>query len=549
MMGEGKSAGVFQFESAGMQKVLKKARPTSIEDLIALNALYRPGPIDNIDQFVDSKWGRRVIVYPHPALEDILKETYGVIVYQEQVMQVAQTIAGYSLGQADILRKAMGKKMVKVMEEEKVKFIAGARKRGFTEADADRIFEILIPFAGYGFNKAHATCYSILAYQTAYLKANFPAEFMAANLTNEITSVDKLPQYIDETRRMGIPLDPPDINRSGPYFTVAGGRIVYGFLGIKGLGDASAEEIVRCRKDGPYQNFTEFLDRVNIKTVGKKVIELLIQTGAFDSFGMSRASLVKNLDKAVDYAQNKKDDKKYGQSSLFEDTGEKEFPDFIFEEVPEWERAEQLRIEKELIGFYFSGHPLDKYRAVWEQFHLGGPDREDTGVRTLIGVVKSLSRPFINKKGEEMCFATLEDYNGEFDLTFFHDIWEKSRDQLAADRIIALKAKPDRFRKHERAGFIVYELLDPDALLKNADPSYREVHIRLQQSAAEREETLYPLRDYLVENPGSCSVFIHVPGTGGETVIRTTTQLSAAADAPVIDALTHCEGVDKVWCK
>jgi DNA polymerase-3 subunit alpha len=578
MMGEGKSAGVFQFESPGMQKVLKKARPTSIEDLIALNALYRPGPMDNIDRFVDSKWGRQEIAYPHPALEAVLKETYGVIVYQEQVMQVAQTIAGYSLGQADILRKAMGKKMVKVMEEEKVKFIAGARQRGFAEADADRIFEILIPFAGYGFNKAHATCYAILAYQTAYLKANFPAEFMAANLTNEITSVDKLPQYIDEARRMGIALDPPDINRSGPYFTVVDGRIVYGFLGIKGLGDASAEEIVNCRTNGPYKDFMDFLDRVNIKTVGKKVVELLIQTGAFDGFGMSRATLAHNLERAVDYAQNKKDDKKYGQSSLFEDTGENEYPDFTFEELPEWERMERLRIEKELIGFYFSGHPMDDYRAVWERsvtLNLANPDREKTGLQTLVGMVKSLSRPFINKKGEEMCFATLGDYNGEIDLTFFHEAWTKCKDQIAVDRVIAIRGKLDRFRKQERAGLIVSDLLDLDELAKAAakgppgknsgperqlpgkapeikkpaGPSYREVHIRLDQNAAEREETLYPLRDYLVENPGPCSVFIHVPTSGGETVIRTTTQLSAAANTPVIDALTRCEGVVEVWCK
>jgi DNA polymerase-3 subunit alpha len=254
----------------------------------------------------------------------------------------------------------------------------------------------------------------------------------------------------------------------------------------------------------------------------------------------------------VDYAQNKKDDKKYGQSSLFEETGEKEYPDFIFEEIPEWERTERLRIEKELIGFYFSGHPLDDYRKLWEQkvtLNLATPDRGDTGSQTLVGIIKSLSRPFINKKGEEMCFATLADYNGEIDLTFFHDAWEKYRDQVGIDRIVTVKGKLDRFRKQERAGFIVYELLDTDSLVKNTDPSYRAVHIRLDQKAAEREETLYPLRDYLVDNPGPCSVFIHVPSAEGETVIRTTTQLSAAANDPAIDGLTHCAGVAKVWCE
>jgi DNA polymerase-3 subunit alpha len=291
----------------------------------------------------------------------------------------------------------------------------------------------------------------------------------------------------------------------------------------------------------------------------------------------------------VDYAQNKKDDKKYGQSSLFEETGEKEYPDFIFEEIPEWERAERLRIEKELIGFYFSGHPMDDYRTVWEQLvtlNLAAPDRGLTGAQTLVGIIKSLSRPFINKKGEEMCFATLADYNGEISLTFFHKAWRDYKDRIAVDRIVAVKGKIDRFRNQEQAGFIVDELLDLDYLAKNAakmaskgspgkrgeaedrapagtgrlpgempetkkntDPSYREVHIRLDQTAVEQEETLYPLRDYLVDNPGPCSVFIHVPSAEGETVIRTTTQLSAAANDPAINGLTHCAGVAKVWCE
>ncbi|HPC71927.1 MAG TPA: DNA polymerase III subunit alpha, partial [Treponema sp.] len=219
LLGEGQSTCVFQFESSGMQSILKQAKPNKIEDLIALNALYRPGPMAYIPQFVDSKWGRRPIEYPDPCLESILKETYGVIVYQEQVMQVAQIIGGYSLGQADLLRRAMGKKKPEVMVKEKARFIEGAKKKGFSEADADRIFEILVPFAGYGFNKSHAAAYSVVAYRTAYLKANFPAEFMAANLTNEITSTDKLPEYIDEARRMGITIEPPDINRSEKYFT------------------------------------------------------------------------------------------------------------------------------------------------------------------------------------------------------------------------------------------------------------------------------------------------------------------------------------------
>jgi DNA polymerase-3 subunit alpha len=489
-------------------------------------------------------------------------------------MQVAQTIAGYSLGQADILRRAMGKKKLEEMKKEKAKFITGAKVRGFSEKDADRIFEILIPFAGYGFNKSHSAAYAILAYQTAYLKANFPAEFMAANLSNEITSVDKLPEYIEEARKMGLALDPPDINRSRPYFTVAGGRIVYGFLGIKGLGDASAEEIVNCRKDGPYRNFMDFLDRVNIKTVGKKVVELLIKTGAFDGFGISRAVLAGNLEQAVDYAQNKKEDKKYGQSSLFEDTGEKEYPDFDYKPFPEWDRMQQLMIEKELIGFYFSGHPLDDYREAWQQqvtVDLARPENSPDGLYTLIGIIKTV-RPQMTKSGKEMGFATLMDYNGEIELVFFSKEWMAFKDKIHANDTIAVRGRIDRSGEQirERPGLLVSSLPDLEKLVKSArrnkeknevhevesdgaegkkppENAFREVHIRLNPQTAAKEESLYPLRDYLFDNPGSCSVFIHVPASDGETVIRTATQISVTADTVHLNALTRCAGVAEVW--
>ncbi|MHB9293467.1 putative DNA polymerase III subunit alpha [Hollandina sp. SP2] len=569
MLGEGKSSGVFQFESGGMQKILKQAQPNKIEDLIALNALYRPGPMDYIPQFIESKWGRKAIEYPDPCLEDILKETYGVIVYQEQVMQVAQRIAGYSLGQADILRRAMGKKKKEVMVKEKEKFIAGAKANGFKGKDADRIFEILIPFAGYGFNKSHAAAYSVVAYHTAYLKANFPEEFMAANLTNEISHPDKLPIYIDEARKMGISIDPPDINRSEGYFTVVQGRIVYGFLGIKGLGDGPAEEIVACRKTGPYTHFIDFLDRVNIKTVGKKVVELLIQTGAFDCFGMHRATLAENLERAIEYAQTKKDDKQFGQVSLFDETGEKEYPDFVFTELPEWDRMEKLNIEKELMGFYFSGHPMDDYKQVWEQqatLHHAHLETAAEGTYTVVGIIKAI-KLYTTKKGEPMAFASLTDYNGEIELTFFPKVWKEGADKVQVDRVVALKGSLDRSKNRERPSFLVDTLLDLEKLetvaatkesigsgpsrpsqSKPAKP-FHEVHIRLNAHATEQEETLYPLRELLMDKPGSCSVFIHVPITEGETVIRTTSQISVASDTATIDSFVRCAGVVQVWCE
>ncbi|MDR2211197.1 MAG: DNA polymerase III subunit alpha [Spirochaetaceae bacterium] len=476
MLGEGKSAGIFQFESEGMQKVLRDAKPTCVEDLIALNALYRPGPMAFIPQFVDSKHGRRTIEYPDPALTDILKETYGVIVYQEQVMQVAQRIAGYSLGQADILRRAMGKKKMEVMVKEKAQFIAGARERGCSEKKAGEIFEILVPFAGYGFNKSHSAAYAVLAYRTAYLKANFPAEFMAANLTNEIASVDKLPHYIDEARKMGISIDPPDINRSDKYFTVVEGRIVYGFFGIKGIGEGPADEIILRRQEGPYKNFMNFLDRVTLQSnqaqqhiVSRKVIELLIKTGAFDSFGVNRSTLLANMEAAVEYAQNKKDETRFGQVSLFVDTGEKTFPDFKFVQMPEMDRMEQLTIERDLIGFYFSGHPLDDYREEWKQYvklDTSDLDHAAPGNYTLMGILKTL-KPFTDKTGKEMAFGTLEDYRGEVELAFFGDVWAECRDRIKEADLIALQGRLDTRRS--KISVQVQAVLSPaDLKQKNA---------------------------------------------------------------------------------
>ena len=482
MLGEGKSFEVFQFESEGMQSILKRARPGSIEDLIALNSLYRPGPMDNIGQFIDSKNGRQAISYPDPSLEKALKETYGVIVYQEQVMQVAQIIAGYSMGQADLLRRAMGKKKKEILDKEKIPFLEGAARQGYSKARAGEIYDILVPFAGYGFNKSHAAAYSVVAYHTAYLKANFPAEFMAANLTNEIHAADKdkLSECIGEARKMGLAIDPPDINHSEKLFTVVEGRIVYGLLGIKGLGDGPADEIVNCRLEGGlYRDFMDFLSRVDIKAVGKSVIERLIQTGAFDLLGTARETLLGNLERAVEYAQNIKDDKKFGQGSLFGDAGEKEYPDFEFENFPEAGRAEKLRNEKELIGFYFSGHPMDEYRELWQKMvkvDLGRSESLAPGTQVLVGLIKNI-KSITTGRGDKMAFAALEDYNGEIELTFFSGAWEKCRDKIEADKVAILKGKIEYQQDKDKRSFTVDECLeaeDAERVSKEEDAQARK---------------------------------------------------------------------------
>ncbi|MCL1836566.1 MAG: DNA polymerase III subunit alpha [Treponema sp.] len=464
MLGDGQSFEVFQFESDGMRDILKRARPGKIEDLIALNALYRPGPMKFIPQFIDCKNGVQEISYPDPSLEDTLKETYGVIVYQEQVMQVARIIAGFTLGHADELRRAMGKKIMEKMVREKVQFIAGAKERGMSDRQADYIFELLIPFAGYGFNKSHAAAYSVVAYHTAYLKANFPAEFMAANLTNEIHSAnkDKLSECIDEGRRMGIAIEAPDINRSDKLFTIVDGRIVYGLLGIKGLGEAPADEIVRCRQENVYKDFMDFLSRVDIKIVGKSVIEKLIQTGAFDCLGMSRENLQGNLERAVEYAQNQKDDRKYGQTSLFGESGEKEYADFVFEDFPELGKSEKLKTEKQLIGFYLSGHPLDEYRQLWEKAvkaDLGNKESLELGNCILVGIVKGIKT--VNSRNGKMAYASIADYNGEIEMVFFPRIWEACQDRVQEDTMGIFRGKIDFQQDKDKYSFIVDSRIEP----------------------------------------------------------------------------------------
>ena len=479
MLGEGKSFGIFQFESDGMKNILRQTKPSSIEDLTALNAMYRPGPMQNIPRFVEAKNGRQPITYPDASLEKVLKETYGVIVYQEQVMEVAQIIAGFSLGHADELRRAMGKKIMEKMVKEKEKFIAGAKERGYSEKKADDIFELLIPFAGYGFNKSHAAAYSVLAYQTAYLKANFPAQFMAANLTNEMSSADKdrLSESIEEARKMGLAIDPPDVNLSGKHFNVVKDRIVYGFLGIKGLGETPASLIVQGRENGPYKSFMDFLERVDIKAVGKKVIELLVQTGAFDSLGTSRETLLGNFEKAVEYAQKKKEDKQLGQSSLFEDSGESDFPDFKFEDFPQMDRSEKLNIEKQLLGFYFSGHPLDEYREIWEKavkVDLGQEENIKTGSCFLLGIIKHVK--IITTGKGKMAFATLADFNGEIELTFFAKTWEKCQGNIEADKVAILRGKIDYQKDREKRSFIVEDLVgkhEIDSVVKEIEAQER----------------------------------------------------------------------------
>jgi DNA polymerase-3 subunit alpha len=550
MLGEGKSACVFQFESQGMQGILKRVKPTTIEELIALNALYRPGPMQYIDQFVDSKWGRTPIKYPLPELESILKETYGVIVYQEQVMEIARVVGGYSLGQADILRRAMGKKKAEEMAKQKESFLKGAAAKGIPAKKADEIFELLVPFAGYGFNKSHAAAYSILAYKTAFLKANYTAEFMAANLTNEITDTDKLAEYIAETRELGIEILPPDINRSEKFFTVSDGKIQYGFMGIKNMGSAAVDEILQARRGGgPFTSLYDLLDRVDLKTVNRKVIETGIQCGLFDGVSKNRASLFLNVEKILDFAAQKKDSRRFGQTSLFDTCTEEEFREPVIEESEDWPELERLRLEKEILGFYFSGHPMDRYRKAWEKnvnLDLSRPDRAvPDKTYNLIGMVRSV-RVIITKQGKKMAFALLEDYSGSIELIIFTGVFEKHQSRLTEDAIIGVVGKIDTSRGDPK--FLVDDFRDPEHL---EEKEAGEVHVVLSEEIT-GEEDFYHLRSFIFEHPGNCALYLHFPpanGTGEskERVLKASSQIALSSKEEVLDKIRSHPLVLEVW--
>ncbi|MBN1697687.1 MAG: DNA polymerase III subunit alpha [Spirochaetales bacterium] len=553
LLGEGKSTCIFQFESQGMQNILKKARPEKIEDLIALNALYRPGPMDHIDQYIESRLNPRKITYPLPELEPVLKETYGVIVYQEQVMEIARIVAGFSLGQADILRRAMGKKKEKVMEEMREKFVAGAREKGYTQHVADDIFKLLIPFAGYGFNKSHAAAYSVLAYQTAYLKANYPAEFMAANLTNEINNPDKLAEYIHETREMGIDILRPDINLSEKTFTVLDGHIIYGLMGVKNVGTAAVDVILHERSaGGDYSDIIDFLERVDLKVVNRKVTETLIYCGLFDNLGENRATLFGNLDKLLDCAHKKQEMKMYGQASLFDGLKEDGFEEVAIERQPEYPQKQLLDWEKQFLGLFFSGHPLDKYRRIISRYTTLNLDAADGASKdktySVIGILKNV-KEIITKTGKKMAFGLIEDFNGSIELVIFSDVFEKYRMMLENDRVIAVEGKIDLSRGEPK--LIVAAFYDVSELPEQespAEPEATSVHILLSGNVY-NTELLHRLCRLCEQSSGSCTLYIHPDSrtNGGSEFIKAGPQLKVKADKDFFDKLLEYPQVIKVW--
>lgn len=451
----GNTTGIFQLESSGMKEMLVKLKPSCFEDVIAACALYRPGPLGcgMVDDFIERKHGRQKVVYDLPQLEPILKDTYGVIVYQEQVMQISRTLAGYSLGRADLLRRAMGKKDPVVMAKEKEPFLAGAKEQGIDPKKAEMVFDQMAKFAEYGFNKSHSAAYALIAYQTAWLKAHYPIEFLAALLTCDMDSTDKVIKNIADCRDQGIEVLPPDINMSGLSFTVVGKSMRFGLGAVKGIGSGAVEAILEARKDGSFRDIFDFCERVDMRRCNKKALEALVKCGAFDSTGAARAALMEGLEAAMAYGQKIQEEKASAQVSLFgtaevvknNGNGGMKLP-----VIPEWQDKEKLAFEKEALGFLITGHPLDRYKddikrlASSEIANLG--ELSDNSEVRICGIVSGL-KEITTKKGDRMGFATIEDLTGSVEITVFSDVYTVASGLLKSDDPLLVTGKLENGEK------------------------------------------------------------------------------------------------------
>ena len=440
------TSGVFQFESSGMRDVLRRYQPDRLDDLIALNALYRPGPMDMIDDFIDRKHGRKEVVYDLPALKPILEDTFGVIVYQEQVMQISNVLGGYSLGEADLLRRAMGKKKHEEMEQQRAKFLEGAKAKGFPARKVDKVFDQMAKFSGYGFNKSHSAAYSYLAFIIGYLKAHYPLEFLSAVLTSETGNTAKVVKYTSECREMGIQVLPPDVNSSAFTFTPveASHGIRFGLGAIKNVGFNAVESITNARTEGgPFRSIYDFCERVDLGTVNRRVIENFIKAGAMDTLQGTRAQMTAVIDNAMEAGARVSRDRSSGQSGLFADLmAQQPAEDHPLPKVPDWPGPEKLSGEKETIGFYVTGHPLDEYTDKAAELTSHATSALEGLARNvevaLCGILTGVQRKR-NKEGKPWAAVQIEDREGAVEAMVFSTQYERLQAALIEDKAVLVR--------------------------------------------------------------------------------------------------------------
>jgi DNA polymerase-3 subunit alpha len=520
LLSEARTAGIFQLESSGMQELLRKLAPERLEDIIALVALYRPGPMNMIDDFIQRRHGKVKVHYDHPAMEQILQETHGIMVYQEQVMQIASELAGFSLGEADILRRAMGKKDPEMMDKQRKKFLQGAKANHVTEAKAKKIFDQMNQFAGYGFNKSHAAAYALIAYRTAYLKANYPIEFMTALLTSEREDTDKIVKYIEECDQMKIPVLPPDINESESHFRVEGDRIRFGLAAVKNVGETAIESILSARaRKGSFSSLFDLCEAVDLRVVNRRVLESLIKCGALDSLRAKRSQMMAALDRAMEAASSAQRSKLEGQRSLLdllaqEQGGKPDEP--TLPEIEEWPASQLLAMEKEVLGFYLSGHPLRDFKTEIEKLATCSIEdlsqRKDRDRVVLCGIVGSIKK-ISTKNGGQMAFLTLEDLSGSVEVVVFPDLYANVSSHLIKDLPLLVTGNLDV--TEDAAKLLASEI----ALLSEVKGQGASRAIVFLEGANCSPNLLIPLRQILSRHSGDCPVYLHLRLPQGEDVV------------------------------
>jgi DNA polymerase-3 subunit alpha len=580
LIAKGDNFGVFQVESSGMADLCKKLGPANLEELTWINALYRPGPLESgmVDDFIERKHGRVEIQYPLPQLEEVLKESLGVIIYQEQVMRAARVLAGYSLGEADLLRRAMGKKKPEEMAKMKVGFVERAVKNGIDAQKATEIFDLIEKFAGYGFNKSHATAYAYVSYQTAYLKAHYPAQFYAALLTTEMSDTDRLAKYISDAKEHGVDVLGPDINESDRLFNVvaaADGKelIRFGLEAIKGCGAAAVTTIVEERKaNGPYRSFPDFCKRMAQRKVNKKTIEMLIRAGSFDSLypknaKVNRQTLFKSMDTVVAWAVKEAEIAALGQGGLFDSLAGPNLkapePDLPFH--AEWSHMERLEAERELLGFYVSGHPLDPYRSLLRQmtsinvqriFEMARegrlPKKEEQmdwkarkasqANEPQLGGIITAAREILTKKGDRMAFLTVEDFDGKIEVVCFPKSFEKCKDSIRVGNVVVVKGQIEG--NEQGAKILASHLESLETASQEKIRNVKTVVFRLDPYDTSRDQ-LESLKKLCLKNKGACKgVIEYIAPDGVRARFQFPDDLTFSADYGFIQEVKEIFGRD-----
>ncbi len=549
LFSKGETIGLFQFESSGMQEYLKKLKPTCLEDLFAMNALYRPGPMENIDTFIRNRKNPKEIKYLHPALEPILKETHGVAIYQEQVIRIAGEIGGFSMGAADLLRRAMGKKNPEIMAQQRAKFVAGAQQKNIDGKAASEIFDMMEKFAGYGFNKSHAASYSLVAYQTAYLKAYYPAEFMAANLSSEMNNTNRITVLLEECRRMGLKVLPPDVNESYADFIVTEQGIRFGLGAVKNVGRSAIEAIVAARKKyGPFNTLFDLVDRCDPRSVNKKVLESLVEAGALDSLQGNRAQKHAAVETAISYSQMLHNRRQTDQILLFDDAEVSiKPPQPPLPLLEDWNLSEKLNREKKIMGFYLSGHPLDRFREevhAFSSLQLKDALECREGARVHVCGLLSEVKPHLSKNGKLMAFFKLEDFTGSIEGLIFTDGYEKCKEAVQVEKIVMAVGRIDIGDGESPTPKLIAEEILP----------LEEVHVRFTKSVVltlnvddTEDKLLQELQSILKTHTGTVPIFLRLCTHDKNDYVLRSKSYQVAPSAELIEKLRTVVGRENVW--